>query len=220
MQVGKRMKKKVITIRPDDPIRLAMELMYKNRIRQLPVVEGRKVVGIITDRDLREASPSSATSLSVWEFKYLLEQVKVKDVMTHDVITVSPETSVEEAARIINENKIGGLPVVEKDVLVGIITESDLLDLFIAVMGINGASTRIDVVMGDDPKAFETVSKIVQENGGAIFSVGITEAKEVEKIYFFRLESCDPIPIKTALQKAGYEVRSTSQIPSRAAANG
>ena len=213
MQVGKRMNKKVITIRPDDPIRLAMELMYKNRIRQLPVVEGRKVVGIITDRDLREASASSATSLSVWELNYLLEQVKVKDVMTHDVITVSPETSVEEAARIINENKIGGLPVVEKDVLVGIITESDLLDLFIAVMGINGASTRIDVVMGDDPKAFETVSKIVQESGGAIFSVGITEAKEAEKVYFFRLEPCDPIPIKTALQKAGYEVRSVVKTP-------
>jgi acetoin utilization protein AcuB len=197
-----------------------MELMYKNRIRQLPVVEGRKVVGIITDRDLREASASSATSLSVWELNYLLEQVKVKDMMTHDVITVSPETSVEEAARIINDNKIGGLPVVEKDVLVGIITESDLLDLFIAVMGINGASTRIDVVMGDDPKAFETVSKIVQESGGAIFSVGITEAKEAEKTYFFRLEPCDPIPIKTALQKAGYEVRSIAQTPSRAAAKG
>ncbi len=213
MRVGKRMKKKVITIRPDDPIRLAMELMYKNRIRQLPVVEGRKVVGIITDRDLREASASSATSLSVWELNYLLEQVKVKDVMTHDVITVNPETSVEEAARIINDNKIGGLPVLENDVLVGIITESDLLDLFIAVMGINGASTRIDVVMGDDPKAFETVSKIVQESGGAIFSVGITEAKEAEKTYFFRLDPCDPVPIKTALQKAGYEVRSVVKTP-------
>ena len=213
MQVVKRMKRKVITINPDDPIRLAMELMYKNRIRQLPVVEGRKVVGIITDRDLREASASSATSLSVWELNYLLEQVKVKDVMTHDVITVNPETSVEEAARIINDNKIGGLPVLEKDVLVGIITESDLLDLFIAVMGINGASTRIDVVMGDDPKAFETVSKIVQESGGAIFSVGITEAKEAEKTYFFRLDPCDPVPIKTALQKAGYEVRSVVKTP-------
>ncbi len=213
MQVVKRMKRKVITINPDDPIRLAMELMYKNRIRQLPVVEGRKVVGIITDRDLREASASSATSLSVWELNYLLEQVKVKDVMTHDVITVNPETSVEEAARIINDNKIGGLPVLENDVLVGIITESDLLDLFIAVMGINGASTRIDVVMGDDPKAFETVSKIVQESGGAIFSVGITEAKEAEKTYFFRLDPCDPVPIKTALQKAGYEVRSVVKTP-------
>ncbi len=220
MQVVKRMKRKVITINPDDPIRLAMELMYKNRIRQLPVVEGRKVVGIITDRDLREASASSATSLSVWELNYLLEQVKVKDVMTHDVITVNPETSVEEAARIINDNKIGGLPVVEKDVLVGIITESDLLDLFIAFMGINGASTRIDVVMGDDPRAFETVSKIVQDNGGAIFSVGITEANEAEKTYFFRLDPCDPIPIKTALQRVGYEVRSTAQTPSSAAAEG
>ncbi len=220
MQVVKRMKRKVITINPDDPIRLAMELLYKNRIRQLPVVEGRKVVGIITDRDLREASASSATSLSVWELNYLLEQVKVKDVMMHDVITVNPETSVEEAARIINDNKIGGLPVVEKDVLVGIITESDLLDLFIAVMGINGASTRIDVVMGDDPRAFETVSKIVQDNGGAIFSVGITEANEAEKTYFFRLDPCDPILIKTALQRVGYEVRSTAQTPSRAAAKG
>ncbi len=213
MRVGKRMKKKVITIRPDDLIRLAMELMYKNRIRQLPVVEGRKVVGIITDRDLREASASSATSLSVWELNYLLEQVKVKDVMTHDVITVNPETSVEDAACIINDNKIGGLPVVEKDVLVGIITESDLLDLFIAVMGINGASTRIDVVMGDDPKAFETVSKIVQESGGAIFSVGITEANEAEKTYFFRLDPCDPASIKAVLKKAGHEVVSAVQIP-------
>lgn len=214
MQVGKRMKKKVITIRPDDPIRLAMELMYKNRIRQLPVVEGRKVVGIITDRDLREASASSATSLSVWELTYLLEQVKVKDVMTCDVITVSPETSVEEAARIINDHKIGGLPVVEEDILVGIITETDLLELFIEVMGISGPSTRIDVVMGDDPKGFETVSKIVQDSGGEIISVGTwAEDIEAEKAYFFRLEPCDPASIKAALKKAGYEVVSAVQIP-------
>lgn len=213
MRVGKRMKRNVVTIRPDDSIRLAMELMHKNRIRQLPVVEGRKVVGIITDRDLREASPSSATSLSVWEINYLLEQVKVKDVMTCDVITVSPETSVEEATRIINDHKFGGLPVVEDDKLVGIITETDLLELFIAIMDINGASTRIDVVMGDDPKGFETVSKIVDENGGEIVSVGITRAEndKAEKVYFFRLEPCDFTPIEAALQRAGYKVLSAVQ---------
>lgn len=215
MRVGKRMKPTVITIRPEDPIRLAMERMKTNRVRQLPVIEGEKVVGIITDRDLKEASASSATSLSVWELNYLLEQVKVKEIMTQDVITVTLEASVEEAARLIHDHKIGGLPVVDEGRLVGIITEVDLLEVFIEVMGIKSPSTRIDVVLGDDPKGFETISKVVQDHGGEIISVGISSTSDVTagKVYFFRLEPCDPTPIQAAIEKAGYEVLSAVETP-------
>lgn len=212
MRVDKRMRRNVITVRPDDPIRRAMELLKQHRIRQLPVVEDGKVVGIITDRDLREASASSAISLSVWELNYLLEQITVKEIMTKDVVTITPETPVEEAARLIHDRKFGGLPVVDdEEKLIGIITEVDLLERFLEVMGISGASVRIDVVLSDDPKDFETVSKIVQDAGGEIVSVGISRAEDVTdgKVCFFRLEPCDSEPIKAALAKAGHKVLST-----------
>jgi acetoin utilization protein AcuB len=215
MRVEKRMKRDVITVRPDDPIRHAMELLKGHHIRQLPVVEDGKVVGIITDRDLREASASSAISLSIWELNYLLEQTTVKEIMTKDVITITSETPVEEAARLIHDLKIGGLPVVDEEKLVGIITEVDLLEMFLEVMGINGASVRIDVVLSDDPKDFEIASKIVQDTGGEILSVAISRAEDVpdEKVCFFRLGPCDPAPIKAALTKAGHKVLSTVHTP-------
>jgi acetoin utilization protein AcuB len=214
MRVDKRMRRDVVTIRPDDPIRLAMDLLKEHHIRQLPVVEDGKVVGIITDRDLREASASSAISLSVWELNFLLEKITVKEIMTKDVVTITPDTAVEEAARLIHDLKIGGIPVVEEEKLIGIITEVDLLEMFLEVMGIGGASVRIDVVLSDDPKDFESVSKIVQDAGGEIISVGISRAEDVpyEKVCFLRLEPCDPAPIEEALEKAGRKVLSTVHI--------
>jgi acetoin utilization protein AcuB len=127
------MKHPVITVPPDLPITEALTLMKSDRIRRMPVVDkAGKLVGIVSAKDLLNASPSPATSLSVWEMNYLLSKIMVKDVMTKDVMTVSEDTPIEEAARIMADNKVGGLPVMRDNKLVGIITETDLFKIFSA----------------------------------------------------------------------------------------
>lgn len=120
-----------ITVTPDTPIVEAHKLMVEHKIRRLPVVEDGKVVGIVTLGDIRGAEPSEATSLSIWELNYLISRIKVREVMKSPVVTVSPDTPIREAARLMLENKIAGLPVLDGDRLVGIITESDIFRMLV-----------------------------------------------------------------------------------------
>jgi acetoin utilization protein AcuB len=135
MQIKERMSKPPITAPPDMPIQEALKLMRSRGIRRLPVVDKKgKLIGIVSDRDLLHAAPSKATSLSVWELNYLLSKVTLKDVMTKDVITVKPDTPVQEAARIMADKKVGGLPVVQNGKLIGVITETDLFRVLVELM--------------------------------------------------------------------------------------
>ena len=127
MRVRELMTVKPITVDPETPMLQARQRMAEERIRHLVVVDGARVVGIVTDRDIRLNLPSPATSLSVWELNYLLAQLTVGGVMSATVIVVDPERPVAEAARIMMDHKIGALPVVEEGRLVGIITESDFV---------------------------------------------------------------------------------------------
>jgi acetoin utilization protein AcuB len=135
MQVEKWMNRDVVTVAPGDSFRLAMTLIRQKGIRHLPVVEGKRVVGIVTDRDLRQAAPSGATSLSIHELHYLLEKLTVGEIMTKKVVTVRPEQTVEEAALLLLGHRIGGLPVVRDGELIGIITETDILQAFLQLRG-------------------------------------------------------------------------------------
>ena len=122
----------VITVSPDTPIANAHQIMKQNKVRRLVVTEAEKIVGMVTIGDVREASPSDATSLSIWEMNYLWAQLKVSGVMTKDVITVKAGEPVINAARIMLEKKVSGLPVVdENQQLVGIITESDVFRMLV-----------------------------------------------------------------------------------------
>ena len=123
MLVGERMSRPPITIGPEMSIHDAVALFKKERIRRAPIIKGGKLVGIVSEKDLLNASPSPATTLSVWEMNYLLSKLTVAEVMTKNVITVAEDTPIEEAARIMADNKIGGLPVVKGTRVVGIITE-------------------------------------------------------------------------------------------------
>jgi acetoin utilization protein AcuB len=135
MLIKERMSKPPITAPPDMPIQEALKLMRSRGIRRLPVVDKKgKLIGIVSDRDLLHAAPSKATSLSVWELNYLLSKVTLKDVMTKDVITVKPDTPVQEAARIMADKKVGGLPVVQNGKLIGVITETDLFRVLVELM--------------------------------------------------------------------------------------
>ena len=135
MLIKDRMTRSPITAPPEMPMQEALKLMRERGIRRLPVVDKKgKLVGIVSDRDLLHASPSDATSLSVWELNYLLSKVTLKELMTTPVITVTPETPVQEAARIMAEKKIGGLPVVQAGKVVGVITETDLFQVLLELL--------------------------------------------------------------------------------------
>lgn len=130
MRVDELMTRDVVTISPETPVIDARALMTKRRIRHLLVTEAGRLVGIVTDRDIRLNLPSPATSLSMWEINYLLTRLTTKEVMTKAVITVAPTRDAREAARIMLDHKIGALPVLDEARLVGIITESDLVRAF------------------------------------------------------------------------------------------
>ena len=132
----------LVTVRPDAPVAEAQHLMRHRRIRHLPVVEGERLAGIITDRDVRTTLPSPATSLAVGEIRYLLDRLLVERVMTRSVITIGPDAPIADAVGLVLAHRIGALPVVEDDRLVGIITETDLLRAFAATLRGRRAGTR------------------------------------------------------------------------------
>jgi acetoin utilization protein AcuB len=172
MFVGNRMSHPVISVPPDLPIVDALNLMKREHIRRTPVVKDGKLIGIVSDKDLLNASPSPATSLSVWEMNYLLSKIKVKDVMTREVLTVNEETPLEEAARIMADNKIGGLPVMRDGHVVGIITETDLFKLLLELMGAREVGQRVTVTVPDRPGELAKMTQAIASMGGNIIAFG------------------------------------------------
>jgi acetoin utilization protein AcuB len=161
-----------ITVTPDISIAEAMERMKREKVRRFPVLDkNRKLVGIVAYDDLLHASPSSATSLSVWEVSYLLSQVKIKEVMTKQVITVTEDTTLEEAARLMVDHKIGGLPVMRGDVVVGIITESDLFKMFLELLGAREKGTRLTVLAPYFKGSLAQISAAITDRGGLILAL-------------------------------------------------
>lgn len=173
MLVEERMSHPVITIDQNTPMQDALNLMHQEHIRLLPVVDKRgKLIGIISERDLLHASPSDVTSLSIWELNYMLSKIKIKDIMIRDVITISPDTPIEEAALKMVDNKIGGLPVVRDNVVVGIITETDLFKLFLELLGAREAGVRVTVLLRNVPGAMAKLSNVIYETGGNFVALG------------------------------------------------
>ena len=172
MLVGRRMTRNPITVKPDVPITEAIERMRREKVRRFPVVDkDGKLVGIVTRSDLLHASPSSVTSLDVWEVTYLLSQVTVKDVMTKDVITICEDCPIEDAARIMADNKIGGLPVMRGDGVVGIITESDLFRIFLELFDAREKGVRVTLLAPYVKGSLAKISSAVTERGGLILAL-------------------------------------------------
>ncbi len=158
MLVKEWMSKKVITIDASETLSEAINTLKRNKIRRLPVLEDGKLVGIASDRDLKEAAPSKATSLDIWELHYLMSKIKVKDVMTRGPITIGPEETIEKAAIIMKDNVIGGLPVVSDDgSVVGILTVQDIFGALISITGARVSAHRVTVVIPDTPGAVKEV---------------------------------------------------------------
>ena len=141
MQVREHMSAPAIVVSPDTPVAKAMEILRSRRIGRLPVVDDGRLVGIVSEPDLLRAMPSPATSLTVWEMPELLERLPVREVMTPDVVVVEPATRVQDAAQLMVDRRIGGLPVVEDGRVVGIITETDVFRVLVAIL--NGATAAV-----------------------------------------------------------------------------
>jgi acetoin utilization protein AcuB len=151
MFVAEWMTPKPESVTPKTPVMEAMQRLRKGGYRRLPVVDGGRLVGIVTDRDLKDATPSSATTLSVYELNYLLSKLSVREVMTAPVVTVAPEDPVEEASLLMETHKISGLPVVAEGRLEGMLTITDMLRAFVAMLGLRDGGTRVTVSLPDEP---------------------------------------------------------------------
>ncbi len=174
MLVRERMTSPAVSVTPETPFQDALKLMRDKKFRRLPVVDAAgKVVGIVSERDMLHASPSPATSLSVWEVNYLLWKLKVSDIMTHNVVTINQELPVEDAANIMVSRKIGGLPVVDdKGVIVGVITETDIFKAFVEILGGGEHGLRLTVQVPTGSGTLAKLSSKITELGGLILSVG------------------------------------------------
>lgn len=195
MIVGNRMTKEPITIGPDDLLIRASHKMQAGGFRRLPVVSDGKLVGIVTERDLRE-------------HRGYLEHTKINGVMTENPVTVVPATTLEEAAQILLERQIGGLPVVADGRLIGIITTSDILNAFLDVMGASqGGSTRIDFILEGEEHGFVEATRIVAREGGEVLGVGTYREKLGEDpVCYLRLISGTPEKIARQLRASGFNV--------------
>ena len=146
--------------------------MKRENIRRMPILDKGKLEGIVSETDLLNATPSKATSLSVWELNYLLSKLQVKEVMTKDVITVTEDTPIEEAARIMADNKIGGLPVMSNGAVSGIITETDLFKVLLELMGAREQGVRITAFLEDKPGELAKLATAISKEGGNIVAMG------------------------------------------------
>ncbi len=173
MLVGERMSKPVITIRPEVPVQEALNLMHKEHVRRFPVIDHHgRMIGLVSESDLMNASPSEATSLSVWELSYLLSKITVERVMTRKIVTTSEDIPLEEAARIMADNHIGSLPVMRGENVVGIITETDLFKIFLELLGAREAGVRVTVLLSDEPGKLHELTGAIQSIGGNIVALG------------------------------------------------
>jgi acetoin utilization protein AcuB len=165
---------KLITVTPETPILDAREMMKKENIRRMPVVNKRgKLVGMVTQGDIQEAGPSDATTLSIWELNYLLARTTVEQIMTkaNDLITVRPDDPIEQAALLMRKHRISGLPVLDGGKLIGILTESDVFEVLLELMGMRKGGTRLTVELENEPGALSQVLDVIKEHGVNVFSV-------------------------------------------------
>lgn len=180
MLVGERMTSPVLFVAPDMPVQDALAQMRKDRVSRYPVIKNGKLVGIVSEDDILNASPSDATSLSVWEINYLLSKITVERAMTKDVITVTEDTPLEEAARIMADNRIGGIPVVRGDDVVGIITQTDIFRIFLNMLGGRQPGWRVVAMVKNEPGLLHKLTQAIDEVGGNIIALTTYVDQKIE----------------------------------------
>jgi acetoin utilization protein AcuB len=197
----------VISVAPETPIHDALALFKKEHIRRAPVMQDGKLIGIISQTDLLNASPSPVTSLSIWEMNYLLSKVTVRHVMTKKVMTVDEDTPIEEAARIMADNKIGGLPVMRNGKVVGIITETDLFKIFLELMGARDKGVRVTALVKNQPGQLAKITKAIADAGGNFIAFGQFAGEDAStQLITFKVAGLNKAQVKEAIWHVAKEV--------------
>jgi acetoin utilization protein AcuB len=207
-----------VTISPDASFSEARSIIHRRGIRHLPVVDNdHRVVGIVTDADIRKAAPSDATTLSIYELNYLLDNLKVSAFMTpkDKLITITPDTLIEEAVQLMRDHKIGCLPVLEGENLYGIFTETDALDHLVDIFGLKEKGTRLSVAFEDKAGAMLGMLEVFKKYDVNVISiVSASFMIEGKRVAAIRIRTEEYEPIVRDLEKAGYPVLSIGKWPS------
>lgn len=208
MRIRDVMTKNPITVDSETLVLDAQKIMKENSIRRLPVVDKGNLVGIVTQHDLLQASPSPATSLSIHELNYLLARMKVKEIMKKNPMTLTPDTPFEEALKIGQDKKIGSFPVVENGKLVGIATESDIVRFLTHALGIREEGSRVTIEgLGGKFGDLEKIIAIANQRQTIILSmISLQRPEKKDWMIVLRLKTTDPDPIVRDFKKAGFNV--------------
>jgi acetoin utilization protein AcuB len=208
MRIRDVMTKNPITVDSETLVLDAQKIMKENSIRRLPVVDKGNLVGIVTQHDLLQASPSPATSLSIHELNYLLARMKVKEIMKKNPITLTPDTPFEEALKMGQDKKIGSFPVVENGKLVGIATESDIVRFLTHALGIREEGSRVTIEgLGGKFGDLEKIIAIANQRQTIILSmISLQRPEKKDWMIVLRLKTTDPDPIVRDFKKAGFNV--------------
>jgi acetoin utilization protein AcuB len=212
MYIKDRMTKDPYTIQVNASISALMALMREKGLKKIPVLDGDRVVGIVTDRDVERVSPSKATTLSVFEINYLLSKSTVRDAMTKDVLTVLPDAHIEDAAVLMRDERISALLVVDENKkLVGIVTESDLFDALIDMLGARFTGTRLLIRIANKPGMLSKLGAVISESGTNISHLAMVVADDdSDAEMLLRTDSKEVGQLEEAIKKAGFEILNIS----------
>ncbi|TVQ21391.1 MAG: CBS domain-containing protein [Spirochaetaceae bacterium] len=202
------------TVGPQSPITDAQALMKREKIHRLPVLDtAKRLIGIVSEKDLLYASPSPATTLNVYEMHSLLAKLKVESVMTRKLITVTSDTLVEDAARALVDNNIGGLPVVDSGTLVGIVTESDLFRLLIDLFGTRTKGVRATLRVPERPGELADTTRVIAEAGGNVISIGTFSGNDVtNSVMILKVENIERDRLIAILEPLVVEVMDVREV--------
>jgi acetoin utilization protein AcuB len=194
------------TVSPDTSIPEALDIMEKNGVKRLPVLRDGRLVGVVSKGDIAHVSPSKATALSVAELKYLLEKTKISQVMARDPVTISPDALLEEAAVAMRDHAVGFLPVIKDDKLVGIITETNILDAFTELLGFRDIGTRLTIEADDMPGMMASIAGIFAEFGANITHVAVYRGSSGKCAVVVGVQSFNTEEIEKSMEARGFRI--------------
>jgi acetoin utilization protein AcuB len=194
------------TISPDQTIPDAHEIMAQNGVKRLPVMKSGKLVGIVSKDDIMRASPSKATTFSMGEITYLLSKTKISQIMTKNPVTISSNALLEEAATLMRDNNISFLPVVDDNKLVGIITESDIFDSFISLLGFREPGTRLTIEADDAPGIMSNLTSIIGKSGANITHVAVYRGSSGKSAVVMGINTLNTQDIEKSIEDQGFKI--------------
>lgn len=206
MFVKTKMTTNPFTVSPDHTIPDAHEIMVQHNVKRLPVLKNGKLVGVVSKEDIDRYSPSKATTLSMGEITYLLSKTKIKQIMSKNLITISPDALLEEAAILMRDNKVSFLPVVDDNKLVGIITESDIFDSFIELLGFREPGVRLTIEVEDEPGIMSQLTSIVGQYGANITRAAVYRGENGKSAIVLGINTLNTAEIEKSIKEKGFKI--------------